>query len=278
MEGASLSASLAALNKNPVEGAEVSFFSSCLPNMNVVVEVFCEVPAANNSAVGGSATGGLPKTGAAPAAAERASVAAGGSSFSGLALGADKLNDGLDPDFSSGFESPNAKPPDAVVEAVFMELEPKGIPPPPPNLKPAPEFGGSLLFSALVDSEVEPPPNLKLSVEPPILKASVELGPVEGCSVGAPPNLNAPVELSEDKLPNLKPAEGAVESDEALPNLKDIVELGSEKVPPNFSSPEVEFEELEVPNLKAVEPDLVLDAGVPKPETKGTCKQAIFPL
>lgn len=72
----------------------------------------------------------------------------------------------------------------------------------------------------------------------------------------APPNLNAPEELSDDEPTNLKPAEGAVEADDALPNLKDIVEVESEKVPPNFSSPEVE---LELPNLKAGELELVLD-------------------
>lgn len=73
--------------------------------------------------------------------------------------------------------------------------------------------------------------------------------------MAATPNLNGPDELSEDEPPNLKPPEGALESDEVLPNLKDSVEAESEKVPPNFNSSEVEFEELEVPNLKAVELD-----------------------
>lgn len=264
-EGAGLSASLAALNRNPVEAVEVSFFPSGLPNIKVVVEVFCGVSTANNSAVVGSATGGLPKTGA--ALAEAPSVE-GVSSFSALALGADKLNDGLDPDFSSGFKSPNAKLPDAVVGAALVELEPKGIASLPPNLKPAPEFWDSLFFPSLVDSEVEAAPNLKLPEEPPVLKALAELEPVEVCSVEAPPNLNDPEELSEDEPPNLKPPEDAVESDEALPNLKDTVEVESAKVPPNFNSQEVEFEGLEVPNLKAVELELVLDDCVPKPETQ----------
>lgn len=133
-EGAGLSASLAALNRNPVEGVEVSFFSSGLPNMKVVVEVFCGVSSENSTVVWSL------KTWTALAVAETASVEGGGSSFSALALAADKLNDGLDPVFSSGFESPNANPPDAVVVAVFMELEPKLIALLPPNLKPAPEF------------------------------------------------------------------------------------------------------------------------------------------
>lgn len=136
VEGAGLSASFAALNRNP---AEVSFFSSGLPNMKVVVEVFCGVSAANSSAVVVSATCGLLKTGAALAVAEAASVAAG-ASFSALAEDADKLNDGVDPDFSSGFGSPNAKPPDAVVVAALTELEPKVMSLLPPNLNPAPEF------------------------------------------------------------------------------------------------------------------------------------------
>lgn len=92
------------------------------------------------------------------------------------------------------------------------------------------------------------------------MKVLVELESVEVCSVEAPPNLIAPEEPSEDKLPNLNPAEGADDSDEALPNLKDAEEVESEKVPPNFSSPEVfEFKELEVPNLNALELDIVLD-------------------
>lgn len=91
------------------------------------------------------------------------------------------------------------------------------------------------------------------------MKPSVELGPAEVCSEVAPPNLNPPEGVSEDEPPNLKPAEGAVESDEGLPNLNDTVEVESENVPANFSSPEVEFEELEVPNLKAGELDLMLD-------------------
>lgn len=132
-EGAGLSASLAALNRNPVEGVEVSCFSSGLPNMKVEVEVFCGVPATNNSAVAGSAADGLPKTGVALAVAETASVKGGGSSFTALAFGADKLKDGLDPDFSSGFESPNAKPPEAVVVAVLIEVKPKVATLLPPN-------------------------------------------------------------------------------------------------------------------------------------------------
>lgn len=139
VEGAGLSASFATLNRNPVEGVEVSFFSSGLPNMKAVVEDFCGVPAANRSAVVVSATGGLLKTGPALAVAETASVA-GGSSLSALALDADRLNDGLDPDFSSGFESPNAKPLDAVEAAELTELDPNLIALLPPNLKPAPEF------------------------------------------------------------------------------------------------------------------------------------------
>lgn len=110
--------------------------------MTVVVEVFHGVPSTtNSSALEGSATGGLPKTGTALAVAETASVEGGASSFSALALGADKLNDGLEPVFPSGFESPNAKPADAaVVAAVLVALEPKLIALLPPNLKPAPEF------------------------------------------------------------------------------------------------------------------------------------------
>lgn len=72
--------------------------------------------------------------------AETASVAGGGPSVSPLAAGADKLNDTLVPDFCSGFESPKAKPPDAVVVAVLMVLEPKGVAVLPPNLKSATEF------------------------------------------------------------------------------------------------------------------------------------------
>lgn len=141
-EGAGLSASLAALNTNPVEGIEISFFSSGCLNMAVVVEVFHGVSSAKNSSVvTDSVTGDLPKTGTALAVAETASVEGGGSSFSALALGADKLNDGFDPVFSSGFESPNAKPPDAaLVAAVLVASEPKLIALLPPNLKPAPEF------------------------------------------------------------------------------------------------------------------------------------------
>lgn len=48
-EGVGLSASLAALKRNPAGGVEVSFLSSGLPNMKVVVGVFCGVSAANNS-------------------------------------------------------------------------------------------------------------------------------------------------------------------------------------------------------------------------------------
>lgn len=66
--------------------------------------------------------------------------------------------------------------------------------------------------------------------------------------------------------PNLKaPDEAAAESEEAVPNLKDPVEVAFEKVPPNFSSLETEFEELEVPNVKAVEVDIVLDDWGPMP-------------
>lgn len=75
----------------------------------------------------------------------------------------------------------------------------------------------------------------------------------------APPNLNASDEPPVDELPNLNSAEGADGSEEELPNLKDAVEVESEKVPPNFSSSEAGFEELEVPNLNALEHDIVLD-------------------
>lgn len=134
-----------------------------------------------------------------------------------------------------------------------------------------PELGDSLLFSSLSDTEVEAAPNLKSHKEPSILKASAKTGPVGVCSVEVPPNLNdAEDEDPEavDEPPNLKPPEGAVESGKALTNLKDPVDGDAESVPPNFNSPAVELEELEVPNLKAVELELVLDDCVPKPETK----------
>lgn len=114
---------------------------------------------------------------------------------------------------------------------------------------------------------MESAPNLKPFEEPPNLKESVEAEPVELCSVEAPPNLNAPEELSEDELPNLKPEEVEVESDEALPNLKDDDEVGLEKEPPNFNSLEAEFKVVGgAPNLKEVEVEFMLKDCLAKPE------------
>lgn len=98
-------------------------------------------------------------------------------------------------------------------------------------------------------------PNLKLT----------ELSFVAG-SNGAPaatPNLGAPTGFKDD-APNLMSVDPEEDSDNVLPNLNDpeVAAPESEKVPPNFSPPTDEFEEL-VPNLNPEVSDLsVLDGCV----------------
>lgn len=212
--GAGLSASLDALNMNPVAGIEVFFFSSGLPNVKVEFTKAGSLAAgsANGAAGVGSAAGGLPNTGATVLAtavepAETASVEEGATSFSDL--GVEKLNAELDPVFSSGLDGAKEKPP---VALVVEELADPVTALFPPNLKPVLEFGDSLFFSSLFEAETVP--NLKPSEEEPNLKPPEELVPVED-SVEVP-NLKPP-EASEDEPGNLKSADFEVESEVALP-------------------------------------------------------------
>ncbi len=112
--GAGLSASLEAPNKNAVEGAEVSFFSSVFPKVKVDVTSICSFDDAfPNFVAEDSATKDLPKIGMTLAAAvvvvvvvEAVSEGAGASSFSALDWGTEKLKDEFELPFSLGL-APN---------------------------------------------------------------------------------------------------------------------------------------------------------------------------
>lgn len=115
MEGVEFSASLAPPNKNPAEGAEVSFSSGFA---KVKVEVTCVdslVAVSPNLGAAGlvSVTSGLPNTGMAFAAADVVVVEtvckdAGASFFSALDWGTENVNGELELPFSVGL-APNDK-------------------------------------------------------------------------------------------------------------------------------------------------------------------------
>lgn len=110
--GAGFSASLEAPNKNAVEGAEVSFFSSVFPKVKVDVTSVCSfVDASPNFMAEDSATKDLPNIGMTFAAVavvvvEAVSEGAGASSFSALDWGTEKLKDEFELPFSLGL-APN---------------------------------------------------------------------------------------------------------------------------------------------------------------------------
>lgn len=145
--------------------------------------------------------------------------------------------------FSSGFDSPNVKPPLEGLLSVLEDPVPNTIPPLDPNLNPGPAAGWSDFFSTFKAA-----PNLKPS----------------------------------DELPNLNPDEAALSLEElsgvevpnGTPNLNPLVEeLACMNDPPNFI-PDVDSSGMsDVPNLKppeveVEEPRVVSPAGVPKEEEK----------
>lgn len=131
--------------------------------------------------------------------------------------------------FSSGFDSPKVKPPLEELLSAVDEAVPNTIPPPTPNLNPAPAAGWSDFLSSL-----EAPPKLP-NLKPDEAVVSLEVVSDEELPNGSP-NLNPPDDEeeeddSEDEVPNLKPPEpdDAVLSD--VPNLKPpVVEVEEPKV------------------------------------------------
>lgn len=103
--------------------------------------------------------------------------------------------------FSSGFDSPNVKPPLDELFSVIEEPVPKTIPPLLPNLKPV-AAGSSVFFSS-----VDVVPNLIPSEGTP------NLNPEEAVS------LESDEELPKE-VPNLKPPDAEEESGKEPPNLK----------------------------------------------------------
>lgn len=144
--------------------------------------------------------------------------------------------------FSSGFDSPNVKPPLEELLSVLEDPVSNTVLPLDPNLNPEPAAGWSDFLSSLKAA-----PNLKPSVELPNLN---------------PDEAALSLEVSGVEVPN------------GTPNLNPLVEeVFCMNDPPNFipdvdSSVMSDVPNLKLPEVEVEEPRVVPSAGAPNEEAK----------